>query len=37
MDILINDLAVEDVIIITAIFFAVAFGFSNGFQAGKGR
>lgn len=37
MDTLISNLAVEDVIIITAIFFAAAIGFTAGFRSGKGR
>jgi hypothetical protein len=37
MDTLISDLAVEDVIIITAMFFAAVLGFTFGFRSGKGR
>lgn len=37
METLISDLAVEDVIIITAMFFAAALGFTSGFRSGKGR
>ncbi len=37
MDILINDLTVEDVIMISTLFFAAVHGFSSGFMAGKGQ
>lgn len=37
MDILINDLTVEDIIMISALFFAAVLGFSFGYMAGKGQ